>query len=59
MKARQSPRPTTVRLRSTDDENAVVVIRAGFAGDLASAIRFSLALARRWIDDGAKRKAVN
>ena len=44
-------RPTTIRVRPIDDEAAAAVIGAGFARDFAGAIRFSLALARRWASE--------
>jgi len=41
-------RPTTIRVRPIDDEAAAALIRSGFAHDFAGAVRFALALARRW-----------
>ena len=50
-------RPTTVRVGAVDEANVTAVIRSGFANDMTGAVRFALALARRWIDEtGAKKK---
>ena len=46
--------PTTVRLSSVDSENVDVIVRSGFGSDLAHAVRFALAIARRWIDEGRR-----
>lgn len=54
MKAKTGMRPTTTRLRPIDDENATAVIRSGMAKDLSGAIRFGLALARRFAESKGK-----